>query len=299
MINKIADSTENGFEWFDLVAPTEEEFAQVANRYNLHPALVNDCLQPDHLPKFERMQNYSFIIFRIYLEKNQTDAAVLMEQTSTIAIFFCEKFILTIHQKTQSLFEKVIESMEEKMSSSSRELLNILIASCLNTYELPLRKLSTDVDYYEEMVFLRQKNEPLLKGIYYLKRKIDLLEQMLLLSHDIIDKLDSKDEGNVETRDTRDQFIRLQSMLISKSENLRQLLDIYFSASSQRVNETIRVLTIFSVFFMPMTFIVGLYGMNFEFMPELKWKMGYPGVLLLIGVINALIYFWFKRKKWL
>jgi magnesium transporter len=299
MINKIADSTENGFEWFDLVAPTEEEFAQVANRYNLHPALVNDCLQPDHLPKFERMQNYSFIIFRIYIEKNQTEDVVLLEQTSTIAIFFCEKFILTIHQKTQLLFEKVIESMEEKMSSSSRELLNILIASCLNTYESPLRKLSTSVDYYEEMVFLKQKNEPILKGIYYLKRKIDLLEQMLLLSYDIIDKLDSKDEGNVETRDTRDQFIRLQSMLISKSENLRQLLDIYFSASSQRVNETIRVLTIFSVFFMPMTFIVGLYGMNFEFMPELKWKMGYPGVLLLIAVINGLIYFWFKRKKWL
>jgi magnesium transporter len=299
MINKIADSTENGFEWFDLVAPTEEEFAQVANRYNLHPALVNDCLQPDHLPKFERMQNYSFIIFRIYIEKNQTEDVVLLEQTSTIAIFFCEKFILTIHQKTQLLFEKVIESMEEKMSSSSRELLNILIASCLNTYESPLRKLSTSVDYYEEMVFLKQKNEPILKGIYYLKRKIDLLEQMLLLSYDIIDKLDSKDEGNVETRDTRDQFIRLQSMLISKSENLRQLLDIYFSASSQRVNETIRVLTIFSVFFMPMTFIVGLYGMNFEFMPELKWKLGYPGVLLLIGVINGLIYFWFKRKKWL
>ena len=128
---------------------------------------------------------------------------------------------------------------------------------------------------------------------------MDLLKQMLLLSYDIIDKLDSQDEGNVESRDTRDLFIKLQSMLISRSDNLHQLLDIYFSSSSQRTNETIQVLTIFSVFFMPMTFIVGLYGMNFEFMPEIKWKMGYPGVLLLIAIINGLIYIWFKRKKWL
>ncbi len=299
MINKIADSKENGFEWLDITAPTEEEFAEVANKYNLHPALVSDCLQPDHLPKFERMQHYSFVIFRIYIESDLPEADNIQELTSTIAIFFCEKFILTIHRKDQSLFKQVIESMEDRMSSSSRELLNILIASCLNTYEIPLKKLSKSVDIYEEMVFLKPKDEPLLKGIYYLKRKIDLLKQMLLLSFDIIDKLDSKDEGNVETRDTRDQFIKLQSMLISRSENLHQLLDIYFSASSQRTNETIRVLTIFSVFFMPMTFIVGVYGMNFEFMPELKWKIGYPGVLLLIAIIDGLIYMWFKRKKWL
>ena len=299
MINKIADSKTNGFEWLDMIEPTEEEFAQVAIKYNLHPVLVNDCLQPDHLPKFERMQHYSFVIFRIYTESDLLEADNIQDLTSTIAIFFCEDFILTIHLKKQSLFKQVIESMEEKMSSSSRELFNILMVCCLNTYEAPLKELSKSVDYYEKMVFLRPKDEPILKGIYYLKRKIDLLKQMLLLSYDIIDKLDSKDEGTVETRDTRDQFIKLQSMLISRSENLHQLLDIYFSASSQRTNETIRVLTIFSVFFMPMTFIVGLYGMNFQFMPELKWKMGYPGVLLLIAIINGIIYMWFKRKKWL
>lgn len=299
MINKIADKKENGFEWLDMTEPGREEFAEVANKYNLHPALVNDCLQPDHLPKYERMPHYSFIIFRVYVEGDLPAADNVQDITSTIAIFFCKEFILTIHRKKQSLFEQVIQSMDEKMSTSSSELFNILIASCLNTYEAPLKKLSKSVDHYEEVVFLRPKNEPILKGLYYLKRKIDLLKQMLILSYDIIDKLDSKDDGNVETRDTRDQFIKLQSMLVYKSENLHQLLDIYFSASSQRTNETIRVLTIFSVFFMPMTFIVGLYGMNFEFMPELKWKMGYPAVLLLIAVINGLIYMWFKRKKWL
>lgn len=299
MINKIADIEQNGFEWFDIIEPSIEEFEEMARRYNLHPALVNDCLEPDHLPKFERMQHYSFILFRICSKDDTPEVENVQDLTSTIAIFFCEKFILTIHRKKQSLFEQVIASMEEKMSSSSKELLNILIASCLNTYEVPLKKLSQSVDYYERMVFLKPKDEPLLKGVYYLKRKIDLLKQMLILSYDIIDKLDSKDEGNVETRDTRDLFIKLQSMLTTRSENVKQLLEIYFSASSQRTNETIRVLTIFSVFFMPMTFMTGLYGMNFQVMPELRWKFGYPAVLLLMVVINGLIYFWFKKKKWL
>ena len=299
MINKIADIKEDGFEWLDIIEPSEDEFTEVAGRYHLHPALVNDCLEPDHLPKFERMPNYSFILFRICSKDDTPEVENVEDLTSTIAIFFCEKFILTIHRKKQSLFEQVISSMEEKMSSSSKELLNILIAACLNTYEDPIKKLSLSGDYYERMVFLTPKDEPLLKGVYYLKRKIDLLKQMLILSYDIIDKLDSKEEGTVETRDTRDLFIKLQSMLIVRSENIKHLLEIYFSASSQRTNETIRVLTIFSVFLMPMTFIVGLYGMNFQVMPELKWKFGYPGVLLLMAVVNGVIYFWFKKKKWL
>jgi magnesium transporter len=122
---------------------------------------------------------------------------------------------------------------------------------------------------------------------------------MLILSYEIIDNLDSKDEGNVETRDTRDHYVKLQNMFSSVSENIQQLLNVYFSASSQRTNETMRILTIFSVFFMPLTFIVGIYGMNFEFMPELRWKMGYPGVLFVMVVVTTFIYVWFKKKGWL
>ena len=95
-----------------------------------------------------------------------------------------------------------------------------------------------------------------------------------------------------------DLFIKLQSMLIAKSENINHLLEIYFSVSSQRTNETIRVLTIFSVFFMPMTFIVGIYGMNFEIMPELRWAQGYWFALGLMLTMGLGFYIYFKRKKW-
>ena len=297
-MRELASLKENGFEWIDLINPGSEELLKLAEKYKLHPALVNDCLQPDHLPKYERMEDYSFIIFRIHIDNDLPEADSVQELTNKIAIFYSEKFIITIHRHKQVLFDGLIEQMKTKQCRDSSELLNLLVFACLNTYERPLNKLSKSVDYFEEIVFLRPKKVPLLRGLYYLKRKIDLLKRMLILSFDIIDAIDSE-EGNVATRDTRDQYIKLQNMFEALAENIHQLLNIYFSASSQRTNDTMRILTIFSVFFMPLTFIVGVYGMNFDFMPELRWKLGYPGVMGLMAVVTVLIYAWFRKKGWL
>lgn len=295
----IATLKENGFEWIDLINPDSTELMRLAEKYKLHPALVNDCMQPDHLPKYERMQDYAFIIFRIYIENDLPEADSIRELTNKIAIFVSDKFIITIHRQKQILFDGLMEHMKEKGCKDSRELLNLLIFACLNTYEKPLGKLSKSVDYFEEIVFLRPKKVPLLKGLYYIKRKIDLLRRMLILSFEIIESIDSAEQGNVNTRDTRDQYIKFQNMFDALSDNIHQLLNIYFSASSQRTNDTMRILTIFSVFFMPLTFIVGIYGMNFKFMPELGWKLGYPGALGLMAFVTLLIYIWFRRKRWL
>lgn len=298
-MTEIATLKENGFEWIDLENPDSAELMKLAEKYKLHPALVNDCMQPDHLPKYERMQDYAFIIFRIHIENDLPEADRIQELTNKIAIFVSDRFIITIHRRKQVLFDGLMEQMKAKGCKDSRELLNLLIFACLNTYEKPLGKLSKSVDYFEEIVFLRPKKVPLLKGLYYIKRKIDLLRRMLILSFEIIDSIDSAEEGNVNTRDTRDQYVKFQNMFDALSDNIHQLLNIYFSASSQRTNDTMRILTIFSVFFMPLTFIVGIYGMNFEFMPELGWKMGYPGVMGLMAVVTLLIYIWFRRKRWL
>lgn len=88
MINEIAKQAKNGFEWLDIAAPSAEELNDLAGKYDLHPELVKDCLEPDHLPKFERMENYSFIIFRIHIENELPEADSVQELTSKIAIFF-------------------------------------------------------------------------------------------------------------------------------------------------------------------------------------------------------------------
>lgn len=298
MLRKIEGFKQNDFEWLDIHNPAGEELREIAARYQLHEELVRDCLQPDHLPKFERMDNYAFIIFRIYAQEERADADTIREMTHKVAIFFSEKFMITIHNREFDFLDRFVGTIPAITCNKSAELLNMLINECLNTYEEPLVKLSRSVDYYEEVIFLRNKKAPLLRGLYYLKRKIDLIKRMLILSYDIIDAVDYE-ESNVATRDTRDHYVKLQSLFDALSENVHQLLAIYFSAASQRTSEIMRILTIFSVFFMPLTFIVGIYGMNFDFMPELRSRVGYPAVLLLMLSVVVVIYFWFKRKRWL
>jgi magnesium transporter len=122
---------------------------------------------------------------------------------------------------------------------------------------------------------------------------------MLLLTQEIIDKIDPADASNAYTRDVRDMHVKQKNLYDVLSENSNHLLNIYFNISSQRTNKTMRVLTIFSVFFMPLTFIAGIYGMNFQYMPELRWKYGYPAMLALMAVVVVAIYIWFRKKRWL
>lgn len=298
MVQQIRNLGEHGFDWLDITDPSAEELMQIAQKYELHKAQVNDCLQAGHLPKYEKMEKYSFIIFRIHTDVSVPEADIAQQLTHKIAIFHAEKFILTIHRREQAVIDLVAQQVRAKGCNDTTHLLNLLVYNCLNTYHEPLNALSKSVDHYEEVIFLKPKKVPLLKGLYYLKRKIDLIRRMLILSYEIIDVLDAG-TGNAYTRETRDQYVRLQNMFDAISENIHQLLTIYFSASSQRTNDTMRILTIFSVFFMPLTFIVGIYGMNFHVMPELKWTYGYPMVWLSMGVVTLVIYLWFKRKRWL
>lgn len=299
MLTEHATTAQNGFEWVDLVSPDTEELSHIALKYNLHPALVKDCMQADHLPKHEVMDNYSFIIFRIHTEKELRDADSVQELTHKIAIFYSNDFLITIHRKEKPFVELLGQMVKEKKLDSTSKLLNALVYFCLGTFDEPVSKLTKTFEYYEQTVFLRNKKISLLKGLYYLKRRVDLIKNMLMLSSDIIDHIDTPENSNVNTRNTRDTYVRLQTVFQSLSENINQLLNVYFSTSSQRTNEIMRVLTLFSVFFMPLTFIAGIYGMNFQYMPELAWEMGYPASLGLMLIISVVIFFWFKRKGWL
>lgn len=299
MLTELATASQHGFDWVDIVSPTTEELSHIALKYKLHPALVKDCMQPDHLPKHERMDDYNFLIFRIHTEKELKDADSVQELTHKIAVFYSDDFLITIHRKEKDFVSYLSQMVKEKKLDSTSKLLNALIFFCLTTFEEPSKKLIKTFEYYEQTVFLRNKKISLLKGLYYLKRKVDLIKSMLILSHDIIEQIDQGESSNVNTRNTRDTYVRLQTSFQGLSDDINQLLNIYFSTSSQRTNEIMRVLTLFSVFFMPMTFIAGIYGMNFQYMPELTWKMGYPGALGLMGFVAIIIYVWFRKKGWL
>lgn len=291
MVNKLAEKVSNAFQWIDVIDPTQDELQRIAHEFSLHESSVNDCLQPDHLPKFEKLENYTFIIFRMHTPEMNGEADTVQELTDKLALFVSKDTIITIRKKDWFPLNQT--------GKSPFHLLNEIIRAGLATYEEPASKLIQLIEHLEENVFLRQRKFSLLKKLYFIKRKIDVIRRILILTHDIIDHIDSPQSGTAYTRDTRDMHIRMTNIFDSLSDNTNQLLTIYFSISAQKTNEIIRVLTLFSVFFMPLTFIVGIYGMNFDFMPELKWRLGYPAVLLSMAILTLIIYVWFRKKGWL
>ena len=139
----------------------------------------------------------------------------------------------------------------------------------------------------------------LLKNLYQIKRKSSVISRILFLSKSIVHRLQEGERRDPLYRDVLDNFIQIETGYDQINEQINNLLSLYLSISAQRTNEVIRVLTIFSVFFMPLTFIVGIYGMNFKVMPEIEWQYGYAYAIVLMVAVTIAIYFWFKRKGWL
>jgi magnesium transporter len=299
MIRNITEKIDCGFEWVDIIDPHPDELDGLAEKYNLHEESVHDCMQPGHLPKYEQFKNYTFIIMRIYSE-NENEADTVQEITNKIAIFISEKFIITIHRKNWLPLHHIARMLEEEEDCNKpQHILVEIVKEGLKSYDEPGRSITQSIEYFETQVFLTERKVSLLKGLYFIKRKVDVIRRLLLLTNDIVDRVDPPQSSSALTRDIRDLYIKQKSLFDSLSENTNQLVNLYFNVSSQRTNETMRVLTIFSVFFMPLTFIVGVYGMNFQFMPELRLKWAYPVVMASMVVIVVIIYIWFKRKKWL
>jgi len=145
----------------------------------------------------------------------------------------------------------------------------------------------------------RTQHYPLTNGMYWLKRKAEVSKRVLNLSKIVLDNLSRENQHDPYIQDIQDMYLRLLTMYEEIDNSTNNLLTIHIGLASQRTNEVMRVLTIFSVFFLPLTFIVGIYGMNFRYMPELESHYGYPLAMLVMLIITLGIYFWFKKKEWL
>ena len=132
-----------------------------------------------------------------------------------------------------------------------------------------------------------------------LKRRTSLCRKLLLLTGEVVSAVQHRQKKSYELQDIRDTQTKLQLFFDQLNEDSQNLISTYMSYSAQKTNEVMKVLTLFSAYFLPLTFIVGIYGMNFDNMPELRYRYGYPVIMGLMLLIFLLIFFWFKRRKWL
>jgi len=299
MVTLLQDKRETAYEWLDIVSPTKAELSEVAKKYKLSTSLVEDSLQPEHLPKYEIQGDIQFIILRLFSSKSPKDADTIQQLTDKIAVFIGPDFIITIHRREYDFLKEILDNFViPGKCTTPHQLLFRIVSKGLSGYESPLSELMKEIDFFEPKIFLQEKTSNLLKSLYYIKRKGSVIDYILDLTKGIIDSLKGK-ISSPHFHHLKDELLHLQSSTKQINDNVSNLLNIYISLSSQRTNEVVRVLTLFSVFFMPLTFIVGVYGMNFDIMPELRWKYGYLSVMLLMLLIIIGIFAWFRRKGWL
>ncbi|MBS1729383.1 MAG: magnesium transporter CorA [Bacteroidetes bacterium] len=288
------------YQWLDIVMPSETELNKLSKEFHLHRYTLRDCLEPDHLPKYEDLGETRFIITRVLLNPPTNEVKTLQEMSTKLAIFYNEHFILTIHRLPQEFLKDIkLKYLENGKCRTTNELVTKIIWNVLHTYDDPVIQLSEEAEECEIKIFLKNLQSSMLEELYIIKRKAAVCNKLLLLTGEVISTIRTDENDLVALQDVKDLHKKLMMMYNQVHEDVTNLLNIYLSLSAQRTNEVVKLLTIFSVFFMPLTFIVGVYGMNFHFMPELETRWGYPAVLLLMAIIIIVIFLWFKRKKWL
>ncbi|MBJ7427988.1 MAG: magnesium transporter CorA [Bacteroidia bacterium] len=300
MIKILREATEHSFIWIDINQPTELELKELASKYSLPETAIKDCLDPGHLPKFEQLENEHFIIIRNY--DNQCDIAAdsFQKLTRKIAIFWGKDFLLTIHRHDSVVINGVANKYAHgTICKSPFDIICKIIKDTLQSFENPLAALDVEIDSYETRIFLKNKIPDLLKNLYLIKRKIYVKKRLFTLTKAVIEQLGNAHKRNTIYEDLKDTYVRVETITEEIYDSSQSLLNIYISLSSQKTNEVMRVLTVFSAFFLPLTFIVGIYGMNFQFMPELTHQYGYPGVLIFMFLLTIIIYQWFSRKGWI
>jgi magnesium transporter len=174
-----------------------------------------------------------------------------------------------------------------------------ILWNSLETFNDPAQRLGEQIDFYEHNLLLRNSNNTDIQALYNIKQRAAVCNKVLLLMYEPINHLQTQRKDDPVIQDIRDQHLKMQTLFSQVLEDVNNLMNLYISYSAQRTSDVMKVLTMFSAFFLPLTFLVGIYGMNFRFMPELSSKWGYPVVILVMIIITMVIYFWFKKKKWL
>jgi len=302
MLTTILKRGDPALEWIDVTAPTPDELGKLAATYGLHPMALQDCLDPEHLPKYEKLADATFVIVRAYDEEAPADAVTIQQMTRKVAVFSGPTYLLTIHRKAMPFFDGFVSSCRARPAdaASHGNFVAELIGAVVATYEKPLEVAEGVLDDYEEALFDGGRAEAGLEEIHRVKRRVTLIKRMLWQTLGVVQRLHPASEGHSPIyQDLREALESMYAYADEIHDNVNNLLTIQLNIASHRTNEVMRVLTVFSAFFLPLTFIVGIYGMNFRRMPELEWQFGYPLTLGLMAMVCLAIFLWFRNRGWM
>lgn len=291
-IKPIISRTFENFEWTDFCNPNKDGLSEMAEKYQLDFHQIKDSLEPGHLPKFEKESNYQFLILRAFTSSIGQRATTITEFSSKIAFFYNEKKLITIHRIPFDFIDSFNLTFNQV-----EDLLLHLIHKMLNSYQPPLDELDGRIEEFENTIFLKNEAKVSMEDLYYLKMQTRITKKLLIIFQNVMHQLEVGRKNKSALQDLKDRLFQLILKYDEVLENANNLLNTWHLVNAKRTNDTIKLLTVFSAFFLPLTFIVGIYGMNFENMPELTWKYGYFVALIMMLIISVFIFIWFRKRK--
>jgi len=277
----------------------------IGKLFEVHQLVLEDILNTHQRPKFEESEDYLFIVIKC-LTSQQERFAINLEQ---ISILTFKNIIFVFKEKKDDLFKplhKRLRTSKGKFRSLGADYLTYTILdTVVDQHFILIDSLDDTITTIESRLLAHEPNKEVLGDIQRISREVvhirrfisplrELMSEMLRSETDLI-----QHQTRIYLRDVSDHAIRIIEMVESYRELLTGLLDIYISSVSNKTNDVMKVLTVFATIFIPLTFLTGIYGMNFQHMPELKWDWAYPALWGIFLAIPIILFIYFKRKNWL
>jgi magnesium transporter len=298
----------NSTQWIDVDGIHHVNvIKQIGQQFQLHPLLLEDIVNTEHKPKMDIYENeYLFVTMKMLHLHAESPFSVNVEHLSFV---LGKSYLLSFQEeREQDSFAPVINRLKTTVgktrSNGPDYLLFALMDMVIDQYFIVFERFSEQLELLEDRI-IGDTTEVKLADLYTLKRELSLLRQVIWPLREIVRQLGRSENSFIKKsnipyfRDLEDHVLQVLDSIDTSREILASLTDVYLSAQSNRMNSVMKTLTIFSAIFMPLTFIVGVYGMNFKYMPELNYPYGYFitwGMMILVTT-GMIIYF--KLKKWM
>jgi magnesium transporter len=272
--------------------------------FNLHPLVLEDILNIDQRPKVEDYEDYLFIV----LKKIDQDPGTEEIMADQISLVLGPNYLLSFHEGDGNIFAPIRERLVTAKGRLRKEgadyLCYALIDLIVDQYFVVLESFGEKLEFLEDEV-VEQPAPKTLQEVHRFKNDMIILRKSMWPLREVVGRLERRESPliseatSVYFKDVFDHTIVAIDTVETYRDILSGMLDIYLSSVSNRLNEVMKVLTIIATIFMPLTFLAGLYGMNFKFMPELEWRYGYFTVLILMAVVAGFMILYFRRRRWI
>jgi magnesium transporter len=291
------------FVWIGLYEPTEEEFDSLRREFALHPLAVEDAIHAHQRPKLEVYDEMVFLVLKTARYVDPTEVIELGE----VLVFLGDDFLITVRHGEASSLTAVRERLDaepRRLKHGPSSALHAILDQIVDDYQPAIEGLETDIDEVEEQLFSGERVNPA-ERIYRLQREVLGFRKATAPLVEPMDRLARGHYAQIHPeirdyfRDVNDHLIRVREQLDAMRDLLAGSLQANLAQVAVRQNDDVRRISAWVAIIAVPTAIAGIYGMNFEHMPELKWEFGYPAAVLAMLIICAALYRYFKKVGWL